>query len=65
MAPQDFANRLAQSGNINQMVAEVARAKALANILSRVNVVTESGKKVDLEALAPKRLTAEDVQAAE
>ena len=59
IAPQDFANRLAQSGNINQMVAEVARAKALANILSRVNVVTESGKKVDLDALAPKRL-AED-----
>ena len=59
MAPQDFANRLAQSGNINQMVAEVARAKALANILSRVNVVTESGKKVDLEALAPKRLNSD------
>ena len=39
------------------MVAEVARAKALANILSRVNVVTESGKKVDLEALTPKRAT--------
>ena len=38
------------------MVAEVARAKALANILSRVNVVTESGKKVDLEELAPKRM---------
>lgn len=55
MAPQDFANRVAQSGNINQMLAEVARAKALANILNRVSVVTESGKKVDLEALAPKR----------
>ncbi|MGI9199069.1 MAG: trigger factor [Candidatus Nanopelagicaceae bacterium] len=48
MAPQDFANRIAQSGNINQMLAEVARAKALANILNRVSVVTESGKKVDL-----------------
>jgi trigger factor len=34
MAPQDFANRVAQSGNINQMLAEVARAKALANILN-------------------------------
>jgi trigger factor len=55
MAPQDFANRVAQSGNINQMLAEVARAKALANILNRVSVVTESGKKVDLEALAPKK----------
>ena len=57
MAPQDFANRLAQSGNINSMVSEVARAKALANILNRVSVVTESGKKVDLEALAPKKMT--------
>lgn len=57
MAPQDFANRLAQTGNINQMVAEVARAKALANILNRISVVTESGKKVDLEALAPKRMS--------
>ena len=38
------------------MVAEVARAKALANILNRISVVTESGKKVDLEALAPKRM---------
>lgn len=57
MAPQDFANRIAQSGGINQMLAEVARAKALANILNRVSVVTESGKKVDLEALAPKRAT--------
>ena len=55
MAPQDFANRITQSGGINQMLAEVARAKALANILNRVSVVTESGKKVDLEALAPKR----------
>lgn len=65
MAPQDFANRLAQTGNINQMVAEVARAKALANILNRISVVTESGKKVDLEALAPKRIseqTPEDVK---
>jgi trigger factor len=57
MAPQDFANRVAQSGGINQMLAEVARAKALANILNRISVVTESGKKVDLEALAPKRAT--------
>ena len=58
MTPQDFANRITQSGNINQMLAEVARAKALANILNRVSVVTESGKKVDLEALAPKRASA-------
>ena len=62
MAPQDFANRVTQSGGINQMLAEVARAKALANILTRVSVVTESGKKVDLEALAPKRATEPTVE---
>ena len=37
--------------------SEVARAKALANILNRISVVTESGKEVDLEALAPKKMT--------
>jgi trigger factor len=41
------------------MVAEVARAKALAQVLSRVQVVDKSGKKVDLEALAPKSEPAE------
>jgi trigger factor len=42
------------------MVAEVARAKALAGVLSRVQVVDKSGKKVDLEALAPKQAPAGD-----
>ena len=41
------------------MVAEVARAKALAGVLSRVKVVTKSGKPVDLEALAPKPVAAD------
>jgi trigger factor len=36
------------------MVAEVARAKALAGVLGRVKVKDKSGKKVDLEALRPK-----------
>ena len=35
------------------MISEVARAKALAGVLSRVKVVTTSGKAVDLEALRP------------
>jgi trigger factor len=37
------------------MVAEVARAKALAQVLSRVKVKTKSGKDVNLEDLAPKQ----------
>jgi trigger factor len=35
------------------MVAEVARAKALATVLSKAKVVTKSGKVVDLDALRP------------
>jgi trigger factor len=41
------------------MVAEVARAKALAQILSRVKVKTKSGKEVNLEDLAPKQTTSD------
>ena len=42
------------AGQVSTMIAEVARAKALAGILGRAKVVTKSGKAVDLEALRPK-----------
>jgi trigger factor len=35
-------------------VAEVARAKALAGVLSRISIKDASGAAVDLEALTPK-----------
>ena len=54
MTPDQFIKEVSQAGQISTMVAEVARAKALAQVLSRVQVVDKSGKKVDLEALAPK-----------
>ena len=58
MAPEQFADQLAKAGQISQLVAEVARAKALAGVLSRIKVVEASGKIVDLEALrtAPEAL---------
>ena len=54
MTPDQFIKEVSQAGQVTTMVAEVARAKALAQVLARVKVVDKSGKKVDLEALAPK-----------
>jgi len=54
MSPDQFIKEVSQAGQVSAMVAEVARAKALAQVLGRVDVVDKSGNKVDLEALAPK-----------
>jgi trigger factor len=54
MTPDQFIKEVSQAGQVTTMVAEVARAKALGQVLGRVKVVDKSGKKVDLEALAPK-----------
>ena len=54
MAPEQFAQELQKAGQIQQLVAEVARAKALAGVLSRISIKDASGAAVDLEALAPK-----------
>ena len=53
MAPQQFAEELQKAGQIQQLVAEVTRAKALASVLGRITVKDASGKVIDLEALAP------------
>ena len=54
MTPDQFIKEVSQAGQVTTMVGEVARAKALGQVLGRVKVVDKSGKKVDLEALAPK-----------
>jgi trigger factor len=54
MAPEQFAEELQKAGQIQQLVAEVARAKALAGVLSRISIKDASGAAIDLEALAPK-----------
>lgn len=53
MAPQQFAEELQKAGQIQQLVAEVTRAKALASVLGRITVKDASGAVIDLEALAP------------
>jgi len=60
MAPEQFAQELSKAGQISQLVAEVARAKALAGVLSRVTVVDKSGQGVDLEALRPQPALTEE-----
>ena len=59
MTPEEFVKEIQKAGQASQMVAEVARAKALAQVLSRVKVKTKSGKDVNLEDLAPKQAPAE------
>jgi trigger factor len=64
MAPQQFAEELQKAGQIQQLVAEVTRAKALASVLGRITVKDASGNVVDLEALAPKADPADLVEQA-
>jgi len=54
MSPDEFTQQLVQSGNLTAVFSEVARAKAMATILERVQVKDASGKVVDLAALRPK-----------
>jgi trigger factor len=64
MAPQQFAEELQKAGQIQQLVAEVTRAKALASVLGRITVKDASGNVIDLEALAPKADPADLVEEA-
>jgi trigger factor len=61
MAPQDFVNALQQGNQLPAMIGEVARNKALAVALGKVNVVDTNGKAVDLTGF----VAVEDEAAAE
>ncbi len=53
MAPDAFAKAVDEAGQVQGMVAEVARRKALAVVLEQATVTDASGNVVDLEALRP------------
>ncbi len=53
MSPDAFAKAVDEAGQVQGMVAEVARRKALAVVLERATVTDASGDVVDLEALRP------------
>ena len=60
MAPDQFADQLVKSGQVQGAVSEVRRAKALAHVLESVAVVDKSGNKVDLESVLRGEESAED-----
>ncbi len=51
LAPQDYANRLVQSGQLAGLVSEVRRGKALATVMEAATITDASGNTVDLEQL--------------
>ena len=53
VSPEQFAQQLVEAGQIQSVLSEVARAKALASVLERTRINDASGKAVDLEALLP------------
>ncbi|MEH6782201.1 MAG: trigger factor [Rhodoglobus sp.] len=72
MEPGEFIQILDKNGQIPAMVAEVARSKALAVVLSKAKVVDSKGKSVDVSAFtavanpaAAEEETAEEAVAAE
>ena len=50
MEPGEFIQTLDKNGQIPAMIAEVARAKALATVLDKAKVVDSKGKAVDVSA---------------
>lgn len=59
MEPGEFIKVLDQNGQLPAMIGEVARAKALAVVLSKAKVVDTAGKAVDVSALTEGILAAE------
>jgi trigger factor len=51
MAPQDYANRVVEAGQLAGLVGEVRRGKALATVMEAATITDESGNQVDLEQL--------------
>ena len=60
MGPGEFIKVLDQNGQLPAMIGEVARAKALASVLSKAKVVDSTGKAVDVSALTEGMLAGDD-----
>jgi trigger factor len=65
MSPEQYAQQLQQGGNIAEFVADVRRTKALAQLLEQTTITDASGNVVDLEALRPRTVAADDAADAE
>jgi trigger factor len=63
MPPQDFVNALQENNQLPAIVGEVARNKALAVALGKVNVVDTNGNPVDLTGFVADEDANEDAEA--
>jgi trigger factor len=55
MDPNEFIKAVDEAGQIPQMVSEVSRRKALAQVLEKAVISDESGNVIDLESLFPRQ----------
>ena len=62
MEPNEFVKAVDEAGQIPQMVAEVGRRKALAQVLERAQVKDESGNTIDLQAIFPASEQADEAE---
>ena len=53
MEPNQFAQLLDQQGQVEGMVGEVARRKALAAALDKATIVDADGNEIDLDEITP------------
>jgi len=60
VSPEQYAQQLQQGNNIADFVADVRRTKALAQLLEETTITDESGNVVDLEALRPRTVAADE-----
>ena len=60
MEPQQFAQLLDQQGQVEGMVGEVARRKALAAALDKATIVDADGNEIDLDEIVPEGERASD-----
>jgi trigger factor len=51
VAPNEFAQRVVESGSLGTLMAEIARGKALATVLESAEITDTAGERVDLEQL--------------
>jgi trigger factor len=60
VSPQEFADQMVRGGNVNAVVADVARGKALAVMVEKATVTDESGNPVELARLQEDGTVAEE-----
>lgn len=65
MQPQDFVNALQSSGQLNLMIGEAARSKALTQALRQVKIVDANGKTIDVSSVLGSDDEASEADAAE